>query len=48
MAMLGTATPQDKTVEALAMAHRVLSSKPKKKVVISTKKPTINDQLTLI
>lgn len=47
MATLGKVESQDKTVEALSMAHRVLTSKPQKKKVIADKKPAVNDQLTM-
>lgn len=47
MATLGKVAPEDKTVEALAMAQRVLSSKASKKKIVTNKKPAVNDQLTM-
>lgn len=48
LATIGKAEHQDKTVEALAMAHRVLSSRSKnKKVVEASKTVSNNDQLTM-
>jgi hypothetical protein len=47
IANLGKVAPQDRTVEALAMAHRVLSSRPKKKKNLAVEKPAVNSQLTM-
>jgi hypothetical protein len=46
-ATLGKMESQDKTVEALAMAHRVLTSKAKKPKAMADKKPSVNEQLTM-
>jgi hypothetical protein len=48
LATLGKVESQDKTVEALAMAHRVLTSRPKKKKIVAVEKPADNSQLTML
>lgn len=47
IASIGKVESVDRTVEALAMAQRVLSSKPKKRIIIPDKKAAVNDQLTM-
>ncbi len=47
MATIGKTESQDRTVEALAMAHRVLTSKAGKKKSVADKKPLVNEQLTM-
>lgn len=44
---LGKVQAEDKTVETLAMAQRVLSAKQPKKKKIAEKKPAVNSQLTM-
>jgi hypothetical protein len=48
LATLGKMETQDRTVEALSMAHRVLTSRPKKKKIVPTEKPANNSQLTML
>jgi hypothetical protein len=47
MATLGKVGSQDKTVEALAMAQKVLASKHEKRKLVVTKKPSDNRQLSM-
>lgn len=47
VATLGKIQQEDKTVETLAMAQRVLCAKKEKNKKIADKKPAINSQLTM-